>query len=102
MDSPISAKEKIRFELDKIFDLYNHAITEQLEWTKGMQSSLKSLELDFMQDGMDIYENERATERLEQMRSMFETSSLKKQLKKLETLKGKMLASIEDIFKSIS
>ena len=101
MDNPISARQKIILELEKIFDMYEEAIEEQLKWTKNIQSDLNSLELDFMQDGMDIYESEKANERLEKIRDTFKTSRLKKQLKKLEDLKTKMTLSANNIFEAI-
>jgi len=101
IDNPISAKQQIMLELDKVFDMYKEAIEEQLKWTKNIQTDLKSLELDFMQDGMDIYESERATERLEKIRETFKTSGLNGQLKELKKLKNKMTLSAESIFKSI-
>ena len=101
IDSPISAKQQIMLELDKVFDMYKEAIEEQLKWTKNIQTDLKSLELDFMQDGMDIYESERASERLEKIRETFKTSRLNEQLKELKKLKNKMTLSAESIFKSI-
>jgi len=100
VDCPVSAKNQVRAELNKIFDLYDVAINEQLKWTKNVQSDLHSLELDFMQDGLDIYESERATERLEKIRGMFETGHLKGQLKKLNRVREKMLAAVESVFKS--
>ena len=102
IDNPISAKQQVMLELDKIFDMYKEAIEEQLKWTKNIQADLKSLELDFMQDGMDIYESERANERLEKIRETFKTSRLNGQLKKLKKLKNKMTLSAESIFKSIA
>jgi GTPase Era involved in 16S rRNA processing len=101
IDNPISAKKQVMLELDKIFNMYRNAINEQLKWTKGIQSDLKSLELDFMQDGMDIYESERANERLEKIREMFKTSRLNSQLKTLKHLKTKMTSSVDDIFKPL-
>jgi len=102
IDNPINAKQQIIRELNKIFDMYKEAIEEKLKWTKSIQAELKSLELDFMQDGMDIYESERAYERLEKIREAFKTSRLKGQLKELNKLKNKMTLSAESIFKSIS
>ncbi len=102
IDSPISAKQKIMLELDKIFNMYKEAIEEQLKWTKNIQEDLKSLELDFMQDGMDIiYESERASERLDKIKSTFKTSGLNEQLKKLKQLKNNMTLSVESFFQSI-
>jgi len=101
IDSPISAKEKITSELDKVFNMYNEAISEQLKWTKNIQSDLKSLELDFMQDGMDIYESDRASNRLEKIRQAFGTDSLKKQLGQLESLRSTMLLLVNGVFKSL-
>ena len=101
IDSPISAKEQIISELEKVLNMYKNAISEQLKWTKDIQSDLKSLELDFMQDGMDIYESERANERLEKIREIFDTSKLAGQLKELENLRKKIIVSTENIFKSL-
>jgi len=101
IDNPISAKDQIMSELNKIFDMYKVAIDEQLQWTTNVQSNLKSLELDFMQDGMDIYESERANERLEKIREMFKTTTLTSQLKKLGSLRATMTLSIDSVFKSI-
>lgn len=101
VDNPVSAKKKVEAELNLVFNMYEKAINEQLKWVKNIQSDLKSLELDFMQDGMDIYESERANERLETIRAMFKTSCLNKQLKTFENLKGKMILSMNNIFKSI-
>ncbi|WP_294959478.1 dynamin family protein [Sulfurovum sp.] len=101
IDSPISAKEQIISELEKVLNMYKNAISEQLKWTKDIQSDLKSLELDFMQDGMDIYESERANERLEKIREIFDTSKLAGQLKELENLRKKIMLSVKSIFKSL-
>ena len=101
IDNPISAKEQIVSELDKVFDMYKKAIKEQLKWTKNIQLDLKSLEFDFMEDGMDIYESERANERLEKIRETFKTSRLNGQLKKLKNLRAEMTLSADNIFKSI-
>ena len=70
-------------------------------WTKGIQQDLKSLELDFMRDGMDIYESEKTYERLGKIKDMFETSRLASQLKDLKDLKSKMSLSISEVFKSM-
>ena len=101
IDNPINIKNKIISELDKVFDMYEIAINEQLKWTENIQSNLKSLELDFMQDGIDIYESERANDRLYEIKKMFETSELKKQLKKLKLLRDKITTAAYEIFNSI-
>lgn len=100
INNPINVQEQIVLQLNNLFEMYKIAINEQLQWTKSMQKHLHSLELDFMQDGMDIYESERANERLEKIRNMFETGHLKKQLKNLESIQKKMTLAIDDIFKS--
>jgi len=102
IDNPINAKQQIIRELNKVFDMYKEAIEEQLKWTRNIQKEFKSLELDFMQDGMDIYESERTYERFVKIRETFKTSRLKGQLKELKKLKNKMTLSAESIFKSIN
>ena len=102
VDSPVSAKEHIVSELNEVFDMYKNAINEQLKWTKNIQLDLKSLELDFMQDGMDIYESERANQRLEKIRELFDTKILSEQLKELESLKKQISFATNNVFQSLT
>ena len=100
INHPMNVKNKIKKELDDVFKMYKEAISEQIEWTNGVQKDVKSLELDFMQDGMDIYESERATQRLDKIRTLFSSSELEKQLNMLQVLKEKMDTALDNIFKS--
>lgn len=55
-DGPADAKRDVMGQLNSIFDMYKEAIEERLEWNKSILGELKSLELDFMQAGIDIYD----------------------------------------------
>ncbi|MAD02426.1 MAG: hypothetical protein CMK65_02200 [Pseudoalteromonas sp.] len=98
-DRPVNVRNKIKNELNDIFNMYKDAISEQIEWTRGIQNDMRSLELDFMRDGMDIFESKRATQRLDKIRTLFSSSELEKQLKTLQDLKEKMDTALDNIFK---
>jgi len=101
VNNPVEIQGSIFSELDTVFDMYEQAINEQIEWTKGIQSHFKSLELDLLESGIDIDGNEKVDKRLEKMRDMFKTSHLKHQLKDLESIKINIISATESIFNSL-
>ena len=102
MNNPVEVEKSIFSELNIVFDMYKDAINEQIEWTKGIQSHFKSLELDFLESGVDINDTQKIDERLEKMRDMFKTSHLQGQLKDLEQVKSKMLQSSQEVFATLN
>lgn len=101
VNNPVEVQKSILDELNKVFDMYSIAIAEQIKWTKGIQSHFKSLELDFLELGVDMNETQKVDERLETMRDMFKTSYLEKQAKNLEQLREKMIQSAREVFVSL-
>jgi len=101
VNNPVEVQGSILTELDAVFDMYEKAINEQIERTKGIQAHFKSLELDFLESGINIDGNEKVDERLEKMKDMFKTSHLNNQLKNLEVIRVNMNKATEDIFNSI-
>ena len=100
VNNPVEIEKSILSELDIVFNMYRNAINEQIKWTNNIQSHFNSLELDLLES--DIDNNEKIDERLEKMRNMFKTSSLKKQLKTLESLKLKIQGATKSIFNSLN
>ena len=98
VNSPVEVQKSILSELNNVFEMYENAINEQIEWTNGIQSHFNSLELDFLQSNVT---NEEVDKRLVQLRNIFKTSHLKKQLNSLKTLKIKMNESLSEIFISL-
>lgn len=101
VNNPVEVQTSILSELENVFNMYRTAITEQISWTDNMQSHLKSLELDFLESGVDIEDNEKANERIENMRKLFNHNSLKEQLKSLKLLEEMILQSARKVFSSL-
>jgi len=102
MNNPIEVKKSIFSELNVVFDMYQKAITKDIESKKEVQSHFYSLELDLMEAGINIEDSQKVDDRLETLRSLFTTSDLQEQLKKLEIMRNQILESVEDIFQSLS
>jgi len=101
VNNPVEVQRSILAELKDVFNMYRVAINEQILWTKNIQSHLKSLELDFLESGVDIEDNDKANERIENMRKLFNHDYLLKQLKSLETLEEMILQSAREVFISL-
>ena len=101
VNNPVEVQTSILSELNFVFEMYENAINEQIKWTKDIQSHLKSLELDFLESGVDIEDNEKANARMETMRKLFNHNYLKKQLKNLKTLEEVILESAREVFVSL-
>ncbi len=98
VNNPVEVQTSILAELNTVFEMYRDAISGQIEWTKGIQSHFKSLELDLLESGLEIDDSKKVDERLEKMRNMFKTSHLEKQFKNLELLKSKIFNVVNEIF----
>jgi hypothetical protein len=59
------------------------------------------LELDLLESGIDVEDSGQIDERLEKMKNLFNTSNLKKQLKRLEELRENMTHSVKEVFLSL-
>ena len=102
MNNPVEVEKSILSELDTVFNMYQEAISKQIKWTKGIQSHLKSLELDLLESGIEIDNTQIIDERLDNIRELFKTSELETQLKQLENIKSKMISSAKNIFTSLA
>jgi len=102
VNNPVEVKTSILSELNIVFNMYKDAINTQIDWTKGIQSNFKSLELDLLESGINIDESQKVDDRLEKMRDMFKTSHLKKQYKNLEDIRENILNVTEEIFQSLA
>lgn len=101
IDTPMNIKSKIVTDLETIFEMYHVAISEQITWTQNVQSNFHSLELDLMQSGLDM-DNEMVYNRLQHIRSFFDSNSLKSQLKTLSSLRESFKNSVDKIFESMN
>ena len=98
-NNQVEVYKQILEELYSVFDMYQHAINDEIKWTKNIQSSFKSLELDLLQSGYEM-NDDIVNNRLDKMRSMFGVKKLENQLKDLEIIKKMMLQSLQEVFGS--
>ncbi len=98
-NNQVEVYKQILEELYSVFDMYQNAINDEIKWTKNIQSSFKSLELDLLQSGYEM-NDDIVNNRLDKMRSMFGVKKLENQLKDLEIIKKMMLQSLQEVFGS--
>lgn len=98
-NNQVEVYKQILEELYSVFDMYRKAINDEIKWTKNIQSSFKSLELDLLQSGYEM-NDDIVNNRLDKMRSMFEVKKLENQLKDLEVIKKMMVQSLQEVFES--
>jgi len=99
-NTSIDLHASITDELQKVFNLYDKAINEDIKFTKSIRKDFKSLELDLLETGFDKY-GDKASDRINKMRKLFELKDLKKQLQHLKKVESKILDEVHNIFGKI-
>lgn len=100
INRPTKMIEQVLSELNVIFDMYETALNQDIEWTKDVKSHINSLELDLLESGYDN-NDEKVAKRLLKIKNTFSTSHLEAHITKLKSLKEAMIKNVEEIFDSI-
>ena len=99
-NSEVEVQDKLLRDIDRVMQMYEHAIQKDISSHKNMQKNLNALELDLLESGYDDYD-EKFTNRLEEMKSSFSTKELKSRLRQLEKVREFMLEAVQMVFSSI-
>jgi len=99
-NTPIDLHSSIIDDLQKVFNLYDRAINEDIKFTKSIRKDFKSLELDLLETGFDKY-GDKISDRINKMRKLFELNDLEKQLQHLKKVKSQILDEVHNIFGKI-
>ena len=100
INRPTKMREQVLSELNVIFDMYETALNQDIEWTKDVKSHINSLELDLLESGYDN-NDEKVAKRLLTIKNTFSTTHLETHISKLKSIKEMMIKNVEEIFDSI-
>jgi len=79
-------REQVLSELNVIFDMYETALNQDIEWTKDVKSHINSLELDLLESGYDN-NDEKVAKRLLTIKNTLSTTHLETHISKLKSIK---------------
>jgi GTPase involved in cell partitioning and DNA repair len=83
--------------VNKVMDIYDEAINDDLQAIKLLKNHMHSLELDLLQEGFED-DNLIVSNRIQEIRKAFDVKLLEEQLKNLKQLRKKFNAVLEEIF----
>ena len=96
-DFSIEVRAPILKGLNEVFDSYEVAINNDIEFMSNIRKQFKSLELDMLETGFDKYD-EKVSNRINEMKKSFDVKEYKKQLQHLGELKAQILKEFNNIF----
>lgn len=92
--------KKITSDIEKIFNMYNSALTKDINNQKKIMSQIHSLELDLLESGFDSSLTV-IDKRIEDLKSKFKVNKLETSLTKMLSVKKTIIESLNEIFKGI-
>ena len=95
----IRVEKKILEDIGSVMEMYIKATKENISRIKKIKSSLKSLELDILE--MDADDDEKTTDRIEEIKRMFDPKTLEQSLEKAKDIHKSMEKAVKDFFDEI-
>lgn len=96
-NKPLLIQENLIMKIQDIFDIYNKSIQDRLKNIDSIEKQFDLLELDMREDGLQD-ENGIVSLRLSILRKLCKEKELKDDLKRVDILQNKFIATINKIF----
>ncbi len=100
-NNPVKIIKNIFEKLEVVFNMYDQAISKDIEEIKRYKTNLKSLELDILEVGFDN-DNNKVSNRIDKMKKLIDSSELVKQKQELVVLNKKFESAINSIFDGLN
>ncbi|MGM0609303.1 MAG: dynamin family protein [Candidatus Muiribacteriota bacterium] len=97
----LQTEKEIISEIEKVFKMYQSAITQDIDDRKNIISQINSLELDMLESGFDSTDST-VDNRIEELKKSFKIKQLEKQQKEMFSIKKLILESVNELFSKIN